>query len=105
MLGSHIENYILAKQICIRSVLAQSWPNDFPGHKTKASNRQSGRERVRERVRSTPEITYFHQNVEHLKMPIDEADEADSRGHLAPNLYLNYILLAEIENVFTARQL
>lgn len=39
MLGSHIENYILAKQICIRSVLAQSWPNDFPGHKTKAGNR------------------------------------------------------------------
>lgn len=48
VLGTHIENYILAKQICIRSVLAQSWPNDFPGHKTKAGNRQR-RERESER--------------------------------------------------------
>lgn len=77
MLGSHIENYILAKQICIRSVLAQSWPNDFPGHKTKAGNRVRGRrEWGRGRLGSTSEITYFHQNVEHLKMPIDEADAA-----------------------------
>lgn len=49
MLGSHIENYILAKQICIRSVLAQSWPNDFPGHKTKAGNRVEEREREGEK--------------------------------------------------------
>lgn len=46
--------------------------------------RERERQKERERARSTPEITYFHQNVEHLKMPIDEADEADSRGHLAP---------------------
>lgn len=48
MPGSHIENYILAKQICIRSVLAQSWPNDFPGHKTKAGNSER-QERERKR--------------------------------------------------------
>lgn len=74
MLAAHIENYILAKQICIRSVLAQSWPNDFPGHKTKSGKRVA--EWERKSGRGTPEITYFHQSVEHLKMPIDEADEA-----------------------------
>lgn len=39
-------------------------------------------------------------------MPIDEADEALTlEGTWPPNLYLNYILLGEIENVFTVRQL
>lgn len=41
-------------------------------------------------------------------MPIEEADAALTltlEGTWPPNLYLNYILLGEIENVFTARQL